>query len=609
MSRLDALRTAALPFVTRSLRGGRLRRLLSLSLMLSVLTVILGTWITFGDGDFEEDVRVAFDLEESRWSRQQNDYVIIVDSDEEAALLQAELGRAVYSLDRATGYYTQTQSTIDDGIATLRWAATANTDRSTADDARAAQQILDRAGLPTIAPDSQTTWSWFNWYTEEHARRARSIIAKNLVPTIEVYHSPLSTVDAVRITGAIAGGFLGLLLLVFGPLLAGTQIAQEVHENTLQPLTGTSLRARELILGLTAGALLPVAIVAAPQVLLLLATVAFVGHPIAAVGGLVTGVVGCFFLSMLAQLLGHTLGAQRSPGVLGVSLLGFLGVLGIIGAVFGLNPTRATLGVFTLLPEASTAHLLRSSLIPHPMFAHDACAAHSADWAVVLGTVGLGVLGLLGLRTLQRRIERTSAPALTRGEALLGAVVSSLLIVLANPGRVSGYSGEAYYVLNLALIAVPFAALLMMRVPVGDAPATLRRVPTAALLGELGLWALIQGIAAVALEHGHHESSMLLQPVAVFYTAWYFAVVGLLALRVAARPLGLASRIWVAFAAVFALIALPHVGRWIRPYHGSDVDHLFMLGQASPFLGLVQVILMVVVPLTLLRALRRPARG
>src|SRR5690606_4508715 len=91
MSRLEALRTAALPFVTRSLRGGRLRRTLALSLLLSILTVVLGAWISFGDGDFEAGVRVSFGLEESRWSRQQNDYVIVVDSPGEAAELEREL--------------------------------------------------------------------------------------------------------------------------------------------------------------------------------------------------------------------------------------------------------------------------------------------------------------------------------------------------------------------------------------------------------------------------------------------------------------------------------------------------------------------------------------
>lgn len=606
MSRLEALRTAALPFVTRSLRGGRLRRTLALSLLLSLLTVILGAWISFGAGDFEHEVRVSLDLEERKWSREQNEYVIIVDDPQEAGEIRRDLERVRLDVAPERPYYSQAQSVADEGIATLRWAAQ-EADRGFQPDADAARGALHRAGISGEPPPENTLWQHFSWYNDDHARRARAIVAQNLIPRVEVYQSPLTLMDGVRLTGAIAGGVFSLLLLVFGPLLTGTQMAQEVHENTLQPLTGTSLRTRELLLGLTAGPLVPIALLAIPQALILLTTVAIAGHPIAALGALAVATVGCFFLSMLAQLAGYALGGRRSPGVLGMGLLFFFGLLALIGAGFGLFPSRSGLGILALLPEAATAHLLRSSLMPHELFLRDACAAHSADLSIAVGAAGIGILGVLGLRALERRVSRAQTAALSFGEALLGAAVTSLLIVLANPGRTHGYSGEAFHVLNLALVAVPFVAFLMMRVPIGDAPATTRNLPTTALLGELGLWAGILAVIAAALESGHHEVA-LLHPVALFYAGWYFVVLGLLAIRMAARPMGLAARIWVTFCGGFALIALPHVGQWMRPYRNHDLDDLVGLAHLSPFLGLVQVILMIAVPWALLRALRRPAK-
>ena len=94
---------------------------------------------------------------------------------------------------------------------------------------------------------------WDRWSEAELQEQLRNILARDLVPEVTTYRSPLTVVDAVRVIGLVAGSLAMLLLMLFAPILAGTQMAQEVHENTLQPLTGTALSARDLVLGMTLG--------------------------------------------------------------------------------------------------------------------------------------------------------------------------------------------------------------------------------------------------------------------------------------------------------------------------------------------------------------------
>ena len=73
---LSQLRAAALPFVTRSLRGNRLRRYTLLSMMLAALTVMVGTWITLSPGSFERELRHEFGMEDARYERERQEFTI-----------------------------------------------------------------------------------------------------------------------------------------------------------------------------------------------------------------------------------------------------------------------------------------------------------------------------------------------------------------------------------------------------------------------------------------------------------------------------------------------------------------------------------------------------
>ena len=602
MSKLADLHAAALPFVTRSLRGGRLRRYALLSALLAGLSGVLGGWLALGDGSFEREVRVALDLEESRWQREQNDFVVVTDSPEEAALVRAEMGPAPWTSYRYDHAYSgRGQAMATEAVDTLLQAAR----RDTFEHRELRDQVvrtLDQHRIDRPTDLDGRAWGWFDWNDPEHVRRVRAILAADLTPRIEVYRSPLGLEDAVRMTGGIAGAFMAALLLILAPLLAGAQMAQEVHENTLMPLTGTALRARQLVLGLTAGPFAVIALLAAPQALLLLLTAALAGHLVPALAAVGVAAVGAFMLGTLTQHLGYVLGAQRAPGVVGVGLLGFLGFFALVGAGFGLFPTAGSVGVLALLPEAAVAHLVRSAFAPHALFFDRALAAH-ADVALAVGTVGIGILGVLGLRALERRVGRSAAAALTRGEALLGAAVATGLVLLANPVSGHYYSPERFYLANLAVLSVPFAVFLMMRVPVAEIPTALRRVPVAPLLGELFAFAGLH-IAATLVLLGEPAVVLEVHPVAFLYLAWYLLMLGLVAIRAVARPMGLAARVWVGFAACFALLAFPHMAAWTSRYGNRDVEDLFAFYQLSPALGVVQAVLMVVVPWLLLRGLR-----
>ena len=68
---LSKLPAFVVPFVTRSLRGGRGRRYIIFSLLLASLTGVLGLWLTLGSGQLEQSLRTDLDFEvhefERRW--------------------------------------------------------------------------------------------------------------------------------------------------------------------------------------------------------------------------------------------------------------------------------------------------------------------------------------------------------------------------------------------------------------------------------------------------------------------------------------------------------------------------------------------------------------
>ena len=74
---LDRIPAFALPFVTRSLRGGRGKRFAALSLGLALLTLLFGVWVGLGRGDVARDARVTIGIEQPIYVREQQEFVII----------------------------------------------------------------------------------------------------------------------------------------------------------------------------------------------------------------------------------------------------------------------------------------------------------------------------------------------------------------------------------------------------------------------------------------------------------------------------------------------------------------------------------------------------
>ncbi|MCA9681529.1 MAG: hypothetical protein KC457_04990, partial [Myxococcales bacterium] len=105
----------ALPFVTRSLRGGRGRRYLVFSLVLAGLTMMIGLWIALGRGDFEHQIRVDTGLEHAEHMREQEEFVLF--SNEDIYGWDAdELREVVADAGPLVEFEHQTYYFADDGI-------------------------------------------------------------------------------------------------------------------------------------------------------------------------------------------------------------------------------------------------------------------------------------------------------------------------------------------------------------------------------------------------------------------------------------------------------------------------------------------------------------
>jgi hypothetical protein len=297
--------------------------------------------------------------------------------------------------------------------------------------------------------------------------------------------------------------------------------------------------------------------------------------------------------------------------MLGVTLLALLAPLTMLGAVIALELPGRAVGLLALLPHAAASHMLLESFLPAGTMMRcpdlDAVALASAQWAVGIGALGMLCFGSLGMRALERRIGELAPTALTRGEALLGAVVSIVLVTLANPYTpYHSQSAPDFYLVNLSLVLVPLSILLMMRVPMSGVPTVLCRVPIASLMLEfLAGVALFFAVCAACMS-GLDKLDVVASPVALAYLVWTIAVAGLLTLRVAALPMGLLARLWVGVCAMSVGVALGYAIEWTRNPQ-RELAAALGLWQVSPLLGVVEAIMLVLIPVMLLRALRRPA--
>lgn len=608
------LHAASLPFVTRALRGGHRGRYAVIAVLLALVSVVLGSWVALGSGEFERELRVAMKLEASKGEQERQGFLLYADDEREARDLRREVKKHMspYELGSIARqdppsvdgeYEARVVYSIRDAMIAL---ASVEHHPRLQDYRPAARELL--RGLSSWELEQVREWG----YTHDivNAELLDTVLARRLEPAVVVYRSPLAVVDAIKLTGLLAGGLTLLLLMIYAPVLGGTQMAQEVHENTLQPLTGTALSARELVLGLSLGPAAVVALLVAPQVILFLAAAIAVGHVVPALALLLVGLVGGAFLTALAQLAGFALGGQRTPGLLGVAMLAVLAPLALFGAVFGLELPRGGIGVLALIPQAAASHTLFETFLPAgTALRAPNLAAHelaSAEVAVAIGTLGMLCFAYLGLRALERRVGELAPAALRRGEALLGAGVSVALIMLANPLHQHTYSPTDFYLGNLALALVPMALLLMMRVPLGDTPPALRRVPFASLLGEFAVAVGLYLAVAVGMV-GLDRAVLLVSPVALAYLVWMVAVVGLLAIRVVALPMTLLAKVWAGVGVIGVGVAFAHVVQWSRHDFRPSISPL-MLWDASPLLGLLQLVLMVLIPVLLVRTLQNRGR-
>lgn len=616
MSRTRQLHAASLPFVTRALRGGRKLRYTAVALLLMLLSVLLGTWLALGDGPLEHELRVGFKLERHRHLQEQLEYKIFAHDEYDLRELQG----AVRSLTTTPNL----QRISRDDLTPQGYGEHRVHDRirNAFDSIRHAGNITVPAADPTLVRDAEALLArhdlprhvygrgYTGWNDDETAEQLRHIIAADLQPAVVLYSSPLTARDALGVIGLVAGAMTMLLLMLFAPVLAGTQMAQEVHDNTLQPLTGTALSARDLVLGLTLGPAAVIALFAAPQIIVLLAAALAVGHVLPALGLLAVSLVGGAFLTALAQLVGLALGRQRNASMLGVALVAVLTPLTMIGAVLALELPERALGVLALLPQAAAAHMLLEGFVPAgaSLRAADLGPNMLGDilFSVAVGTLGMLCFAWLGLKALERRVGELAPSALSRGEALLGALVSSILVTIANPwNHARSYDPGEFYLLNLGLTLVPLAVLLMMRVPQPETPTAMRRIPVGSLLAEFAAGVAASLAISVACM-GPEHLDVLRSPVSLAYLLWTLAVAGLLAIRVAALPMSLLAKLWAGVCSIGLLVSFVHCAEWAH-HPNSSASKIFGFSEVSPVLGALQALLLVVIPVLLVRALKRPA--
>ncbi|HLT38204.1 MAG TPA: hypothetical protein VK034_18090, partial [Enhygromyxa sp.] len=448
---LAKLPAFALPFVTRSLRGGRGRRYVLFSLLLAMATFLIGFWIALGSGSFEQEIRVELRLEQNEWDRQNREFAVYThsDFDHELALDDAEQMRRRGPGAMINERYGVVVAVSMHGMQLAETAA-----RSTSAWTEQEIALRDRARLLVGGGMSNVQewpeWSHFSWSNPDHVALLERVLDRRAVPEVRRYQSPLGLGDALRVVGFLAGWILTVCATVFGPLLVAIQQAQERHENTLTPLTGTALSPRELALGLAAGPTTVVAIFAAPQLLLFGACSLLVGDLVIALGLLGALAATGLFLTFAAQLLGHLVGQRRTPGIVAVALMGLLGVAWLVGTAFLANVDPKVAGLSAVLPTLGLAGLLAHSFADLPAGYLDELQLSTLAWSVA----ALVFAGLT-LTALARKIEARPGPLLGPGAALLGALTCVGLIHVAIPGADIEEGMRMY--LGLAALALPFS--------------------------------------------------------------------------------------------------------------------------------------------------------
>lgn len=605
-ARFDQFRDASLPFVTRMFRGNRLRRYLAASAVLGLLSVLIGAWLSFGVGGFERDVRYELDLEQPSWDRERAEFTVTVHDGYMYEQLTAERERILAAGVEPSDYSMLTDQR-ERAYSTLYTALTTDAPTPYANLEADVRALLAAYPPSRYAPDDapwqygQEARDWqFDWYAPAERKRLQSIVDQQLVPKVVIYSSPLSFADGVRVTGAVAGGFVVLLMLIVAPLASGATVAQEVHENTLQPVLGTRLRPVDIVTGFTSAGVGLAAVLAAPSFVVMLLASVFAGHIANLVPFLLLLPAASLFLVLFTQLVGFGLGRRWSSGIVATLLTGALCMLMLSSVGIGMNLEDDMVGLIALMPPVGLVHGIRELFVPHMRLS--GAEAQHALVIISVSVVGFSVLAYVMSRALTRRIEGRTQASITRLEGFLAAATSMVLALAVVPEFDANDAVPAYFV-SLGLVAFAWQLIVAGRVPVGDGPSTLRTLPLRSILLEFvgfvgmhaGLLVLVFGLDAVPVV-----------PMGAFHLVWALVVLALLAVRLVALPTNILGSLFamVCYGAICFEMICAGVTAATASDHGFS-PHPFVLFEASAVLGMLQLALTVAIPLALVRTLRK----
>jgi hypothetical protein len=550
------------------------------------------------------------DLEQSRWDQDRIAFQITAHDVYHLESLNYELKR--FNDTGLADEYSQIGSERERAYSTLYTALSVDAPQQYAGLQAKAQALLD-AHPPTRVDDPQWYYSqdardWqFNWLQESERTRLQSIIDRELTPKVVLYASPLSFMDGIRVTGAVAGGLVVLLMLVVAPLSSGATLAQEVHENTLQPVLGTRLRPVDIISGLTVSGLALGGLLAAPSLLVMLVAGAVAGNQIQLLPFLLLLPAASLFTVLLTELVGFGLGKRWSSGIVATVLTAGLCMAMLFSIGFGMNLDDEMIGFVAMMPPVGLVHGLRELFVPGTRL--NAYEVVEAMRVSSLAVVGFGALAVVMGRALTRRIEGRTQASLTRAEGFVAAALTLMLALVVVPDFKDSNAVPAYFV-SLGLVALPWMLILGGRVPVGDGPSKLRTLPLRSIMLELLGYVAIHTTVLVAIFGVEHVPWTAM---GAFHLVWALAVMGLVAVRMVALPTNIVGSLFVMLSIAAVCFEFVSAGIFAasaeHSMYSPSVPAPFVLFEASVVLGIMQLLLTVVIPVALVRALRKGSAG
>lgn len=579
------LRFAARPFVTRSLRGPRGRRAVALAILLAMCSGLAGLWIALGSGQLEHGARRKLGLEPSMHERESAAFMVFCHDDVDCRRIERELENT------GEGFAMRL-----DGIAMAQSAVGTFEPSIAGEHARLherARAALE--GLPSTNGASPRRRG-FNWRDSDHRALLGKILDAEFRPAVVRYASPLGLSDGIALMGFFAAAMLVLLGTVVGPVVVGIAFAQESHENTLQPVAGTALSPRAIALGLMAGALAPVAIVAVPQLAIAVLSASALGKPLVFAGFVALLLPCAWALACLSAVVGLYAGRRRGPGLVGIALLAGAGTWALAGTSIGFQALgRVEAALMTMLPSGGLVLAARQAFLGGAEVRHGAMVI-GPEWRLFAAAIGAIVVGVLALLAAERRIPGRIAAPLRRIEAVFGSAVLSALTLVA----FSQERPTSVILATLAMMVMPMQLLVMGRVPQGDTPGLRPPVDTLRLLGEFATFVALHLALALVIVGPHFVAALL---PATGHLGWALGVAALASLRSVAAPMRLPATLWAGFSFVMAIVTFT-TGVAIVTEVGRAP--MFALMPLSPWLGALQIALTVVIPVTLVRAVLRP---